>query len=226
MGGEEKAISESWDENAAGWVDAVREGRIETRVRSTNAAVLSAVRDAGGARVLDVGCGEGWLCRAISELGLVAVGFDGSAALVAEARRLGGGEYQLLSYAEFAADPSRAGGPFDTVVCNYSLIGEDTLPLLQGVAAVLEPGGSLIVQTLHPLAVAAADGRYEDGWRSEDFSGMGPGFRTPMPWYFRTIGSWVSVIRASGFELVECREPTIADGSMPVSLLLLAKRAR
>ncbi|CAN5710268.1 hypothetical protein BH23GEM9_BH23GEM9_17660 [soil metagenome] len=223
MNSKEKAIRASWDDNAAAWTNAVREGKIESRVRSTNAAVVSAVQDMGIAKVLDVGCGEGWLCRAVAELGMAAVGFDGSAALIAEAKRLGGGEYQVLGYDDFAAHPARAGGPFDTVVCNYSLLGEDVLAVLRGTAAVLEPGGSLIVQTLHPFSAVGPEDRYENGWRSEDFSGMGAGFKSPMPWYFRTVGSWLSQIRLSGFELLECRE-TMTSESTPISLLVIAAR--
>lgn len=225
---QERAIRASWDDNAAAWTDAVRAGRIASRTQTTNAAIISAIRDAGGdtagARVLDVGCGEGWLCRAVAGLGMVAVGLDGSAALVAEARQAGGGEYHVLTYDEFAADPSRAGGVFDTVVFNYSLIGDDVLPVLRAAAAVLAPGGRVIVQTLHPFAAVGAGDRYEDGWRSEDFSGMGDGFTTPMPWYFRTVGSWLSVIRRAGLERVECREPMASNGDRPVSLVLIAAR--
>jgi len=220
----EQSIHASWEDNAAAWVEAIHQGRIESRVQVTNAAVVSAVREVARARVLDIGCGEGWLCRAAAKVGLAAVGFDGSAALIAEAEKLGGGEYQLLSYDDFAADPFRAGGVFDTVICNYSLLGEDVLPMLRGAAAVLEPGGRLIVQTLHPLSAVGADDRYEDGWRVEDFSGMGSGFKTHMPWYFRTIGSWISQIRLSGLQLVECREPIISERPMPASLLLIAAR--
>ena len=224
MKSKEGAISESWDDNAGAWTAAVREGRIESRVRLTNAVVVNAVRDTGAARILDVGCGEGWLCRAVSEFGVAAAGFDGSAALIAEARRLGGGEYQQLSYEEFAADPSQGGGIFDCVICNYSLIGEDIRPILRGAASVLEPAGILIVQTLHPFTALGVEDSYQDGWRSEDFKGMGGGFKTPMPWYFRTVGSWVSEIRISGFELVDCREPMLPESAMPASLLLVARR--
>ena len=222
MSDKEQSIPESWEDNAAAWVEAIHQGRIESRVRATNAAVVSAVREGGGARVLDIGCGEGWLCRAVAEVGMMAVGFDGSAALIAEAEKLGGGEYQVLSYEEFAADPFRIGGVFSTAICNYSLLGEDVLPILRGAAAVLEPGGRLIVQTLHPFTGGGADDRYEDGWRVEDFSGMGSGFRTCMPWYFRTVGSRISQIRLAGLQLEECREPIISERSMPASLLLIA----
>lgn len=211
---------ESWSENAAAWTDAVREGRIESRVLATDAAVLDVVVAGGPRRVLDVGCGEGWLGHRLAERGVAVVGFDASEALVRCAREGGAGEYHVIDYAEFSSDPLRLGSGFDAAVCNFSLLGEEIGPLLGALAKALVPAGSLIVQTLHPCSIAEAG--YRDGWREEDFRGMGAGFAAAMPWYFRTLGSWVGEMRRAGFRLDECREPVHPDGGRPLSLLLVA----
>jgi len=46
-----------------------------------------------------------------------------------------------------------------------------------------------------------------------------------MPWYFRTLGSWVSSVLASGFALRALEEPVAAGQSTPLSLLITAIRA-
>jgi hypothetical protein len=86
---------------------------------------------------------------------------------------------------------------------------------------VVAPRGRLVLQTLHPLA-AAGEGGYEDGWREEDFRGMGPDFAAPMPWYFRTVGSWVRALREAGFDIADFREPLHPRTRRPLSLLLIA----
>lgn len=220
---EEAAIRASWDANAAAWAEAVRHGRIESRVRVTDAAVIAAIQRTGGLRVLDIGCGEGWLCRALTDLHLVPTGIDGSATLIAEARGASKADYRLLGYEEFSAEPALAGGPFDTAVCNFSLLGEAIQPILRAAAAVLARGGGLVIQTLHPFAALEPGGRYEDGWRTEDFSGMGGAFQAPMPWFYRTIASWTAQVSAAGFELVACEETVGPDTGKPLSLLLTGK---
>ena len=212
-------LLDSWHENAAAWTAAVRSGAIESRRLATDAAILDAVLDRRPGKVLDLGCGEGWLVRALAERGVTAVGVDGAAPLVEAAERAGG-SFLRLSYAELIASPERCGEGFDVVVANFALLEEEIGPLLAALRRTMSAGGWLLVQTLHPLA---AGGPYEDGWRVEDFCGFGEGAWTPMPWYFRTLGSWIGELHAGGFALEAVREPAHPQERRPLSLLLEAR---
>ncbi len=214
----------SWHDNAAAWTAAVRSGAIESRRIATDAAILQAVAQRRPQKVLDLGCGEGWLVRALAKEGVAAVGVDGSTPLIEAASRAGG-SFVALSYAELIADPARSGQGFDLVVANFALLEERILPLLAALRRIMAADGSLLVQTLHPLAVGPP---YQDGWRSEDFCGFGPGAGgegawTPMPWYFRTLGSWIGVLHEAGFALQALREPVHPQDRRPLSLLLEAR---
>lgn len=215
-------LSESWSRNAGSWLGAVRDGAIESRRLVTDEAVVDAILALGPRRVLDLGCGEGWLLRALSDHGIDGVGFDASAALIQAARGAGGGRFLHLGFQDFTAAPATLGGEFDAAVANFALLQEDLLPLLRAVHAVLRPGGALVVQTLHPWA---AGGPYRDGWREERFRDL-PGDWQPMPWYFRTLGSWLGLLRAAGYVLAGLREPTHPRTGLPVSLLLVCRSGR
>lgn len=222
----EHRLARSWEANAGGWTRAVREGRIESRRIATDRAVLEAVLDPGPARALDVGCGEGWLCRALAAAGVEAMGVDGSAPLVEAARAAGGGRFHALSFDELAARPERLGEEgFDAAVCNFSLLHEDVRPLLAALRSLLRPCGRLVIQTVHPWS-ARGEGPYADGWRTERFAGFGDGFAEPMPWYFRTLGSWLEALAGAGFGVEALREPLHPGTGEPLSLLIAAAPSR
>jgi 2-polyprenyl-3-methyl-5-hydroxy-6-metoxy-1,4-benzoquinol methylase len=202
----------------------VREGRIPSRRAGTDEAVLSAVLEHSPKRVLDAGCGEGWLARRIGEGGSAVVGFDGSAPLIEKAQAAGGAQFKHLNYDEFVAQPTRAGRDFDVVVFNFSLFKADIVPTLRAARDTLQRDGALIIQTVHPFNDAEGH-PYHDGWREEDFATMGGDFGTVMPWFFRTMSSWVNAVVSAGFQVKELREPVNEATGKPLSLLIIAQNA-
>ncbi|MCC6245188.1 MAG: methyltransferase domain-containing protein [Gemmatimonadaceae bacterium] len=201
----------SWIANASAWTTAVREGQIASRKRGTDAAIIAACVARPARRVLDVGCGEGWLARALAAQGADVVGVDASAPLIAAATAAGGATFAVVDYHTLATSHDVQPGPFDLIVCNFALLDEDVTPLLSGLRARLAEQGRLVVQTVHPF-IAAGDEGYVDGWREERFAGFGEGFVAAMPWYFRTIGSWHASFAAAGLAVERVEEPRSADG--------------
>lgn len=218
---EGERLRRSWDANADAWTRAVRSGAIESRRVATDDAIVDAVLERRPASVLDVGCGEGWLAHALAERGVRVVGVDGSEGLISTASARPGPEFRLLSYADVADDPASLGGPFDAVVCNFALLERDPAPLLTALRRAIAPDGALLVQTVHPWT-AQGDAPYRDGWRTETFAGLGGGFREPMPWYFRTLESWVALLRSARYSVADLREPAHPERGDPLSLLFVA----
>jgi 2-polyprenyl-3-methyl-5-hydroxy-6-metoxy-1,4-benzoquinol methylase len=214
----------SWDSNAGAWTDAVRERRIPSRRAGTDDAIVAAVLRAKPARVLDVGCGEGWLARSLAAHGCRVVGIDASEGLVASARDLGGGTFVAMTYDALDARAAELGAPFDVAVCNFSLLEAELAPLLDALHRLIDANGTLVIQTVHPWT-ACGDAPYVDGWREETFAGFGGGFTGPMPWYFRTLASWIAAIGASRFAIRHVVEPVNAETGRPLSLLIEAKRS-
>jgi 2-polyprenyl-3-methyl-5-hydroxy-6-metoxy-1,4-benzoquinol methylase len=216
----------SWQANADAWTAAVREQRIESRRLVTDAAILQAVLALAPARVLDIGCGEGWLCRGLAARGIEAVGVDASAPLIEVARAADElrARYRVCGYAELASQAA-ALGRFDVLVCNFALLEEPLAPTLNALHEVLAADGRLLIQTLHPWR-ACHDAGYRDGWRVETFAGFGAGFVQPMPWFFRTLESWLSLLNQTDWRLQWLQEPLHPESEQPVSLLLLLSSAR
>lgn len=215
----EGKILDAWHANAQAWQRAVREGRIESRRLVTDQAVLDAVLARSPRRVIDVGCGEGWLARALAARGVSVLGVDAVPALVEAAQAQGGADFRVMSYQDLAAGALHERA--DVVVCNFSLLGGASVQaLLAAVPALLAPGGALVIQTLHPLAAGMEP--YEDGWREGSWVGCGDGFGQPAPWYFRTLGSWVAALDRAGLTLLALKEPLHPHTGRPASVIFLA----
>lgn len=210
----ESRIASSWRANAQAWTRAVREQRIASRKAGTDAAIVGAVASSGARRVADLGCGEGWLARALAARGCEVVGIDASPELIAAARELGGARFEAMAYADLDV---HALGRFDAVVFNFALLDDDLRTPLAAARALLADNGRLFVQTVHPW-IACGDAPYADGWRIETFDAFGDEFRESMPWYFRTLQSWSDALREAGFTIDAIVEPKV-DGK-PLSLLL------
>jgi 2-polyprenyl-3-methyl-5-hydroxy-6-metoxy-1,4-benzoquinol methylase len=213
----------SWQRNATAWTGAVRERRIASRRAGTDAAIVAAVLAAQPQSVLDVGCGEGWFARELSMSGCRVVGIDASEALIDSARSLGGGRFEAMAYADVADRAAQLGAPFDIAVCNFSLLEEDLVPVLSALRDGIAAHGRLLIQTVHPW-IANRDGPYVDGWRTETFADFGADFVEPMPWYFRTLSSWIEIVGSAGLRIARVDEPIDADSGRPLSLLIHATR--
>ncbi|MCC6317285.1 MAG: methyltransferase domain-containing protein [Gemmatimonadaceae bacterium] len=213
-------VIDSWHVNADAWTQAVREEQIESRRLVTDAAIVDAVLALRPATVLDLGCGEGWLVRALRARGVAGTGVDAVPALVEQARQAGGGIFEVVTYEAIAS--GRWSTTADVVVANFSLIGHEAVTrLLHRVPALLHSGGALVIQTLHPM-VACGDLPYADGWRDGSWAGFSSVFTDPAPWYFRTIGSWLALLDACGLPFVRLREPLHPATAKPASLILTA----
>jgi hypothetical protein len=64
---------------------------------------------------------------------------------------------------------------------------------------------------------------YEDGWRAGSWMGFSADFSDPAPWYFRTISSWIRLLRAGGLNVVEILEPLHPQTQKPASILFVSE---
>lgn len=215
-------ILQSWQQNAEAWTRTVRDGHIESRRLATDRAIVDAVLDSRPRSVLDLGCGEGWLVRALAAQGISAIGVDAVPALIDEARAAGG-EFHVASYEDIIA--GRLSLRVDTLACNFALLAQASVEhLLASLPALLEENGRLIVQTVHPL-IACGEQGYVDGWRQEGWTGFSTPFPSPAPWYFRTLASWIALFADTGWRLYELREPLHPLTGKPASVIFIVRKA-
>jgi 2-polyprenyl-3-methyl-5-hydroxy-6-metoxy-1,4-benzoquinol methylase len=218
----DQKILDSWAKNVSPWAKAVQENQIDSRRLVTDQAVVDSVLACKPSKVLDIGCGEGWLVRELSSRGVEVVGVDAVAGLVEKAREQGGGSFHVLEYESFSSNTFM--DKFDVAVCNFSLLGKESVAhIFKVIPGILNEGGHFIVQTLHPR-VSCGDVSYQDEWREGSWDGFSDEFVDPAPWYFRTLESWMDLFASSGFTVSTQEEPVNPSTGQVASLLMVGNR--
>jgi SAM-dependent methyltransferase len=178
-------------------------------------ALMAELGSVAGLRVLDLGCGDAAIGRALLEAGCASyVGIDGSKRMVGAARAsLAGsaGEVLQADIEDFRAEP----GGFDLVVSRMALhYVEDLSPVMRACRDALTPGGRLIFTVTHPLITShdprATGSEPRQSWVVDDYFVTGPRrvrwFGTHTTWHHRTIEDYVRELREAGFALRNLRE--------------------
>lgn len=219
----ENQIVESWRKNVSPWVKAIQNKEIESRRLVTDQAILETISSIPAKNALDIGCGEGWLVRELSALGISTTGIDAIEELVNRAKEFGEGRFKRLEYKNIAA--STLDETYDIAICNFSLLGKESVEhIFNTMPTLLSDGGCLVIQTPHPQT-SCGDLPYTDGWREGSWAGFSSEFSEPAPWYFRTVESWLTLFRTNGFILNEVREPINPKTGKATSLIMVGSVA-
>ncbi len=108
-----------------------------------------------GQRLLDVGCGQGVVCRAFAEDGIDCTGIDVAAELITIAKTRAGAatdqRYLILDARKLSAAAEVSAEGFDAACCVLAITNMTPLtPIWQGIWSRLKPGGNLAVVLVHP----------------------------------------------------------------------------
>lgn len=210
-------IVNSWKMNVQPWISAICENEIESRLLVTNRAIINAILNLTPKSVLDIGCGEGWLVRELEQSGISTLGLDVVPEFIEYAQKQGGGRFKSVSFEELSSSILQE--KFDIIVCNFSLLGDESVVhLFQQAASLLNNGGAFIIQTIHPVA-GCGDQKYEDGWREGSWTGFSDKFCDPAPWYFRTLDTWKNLFIENNFNLNKILEPSNPKTKTPASII-------
>jgi SAM-dependent methyltransferase len=114
-----------------------------------------------GRAAIEIGCGEGRVCRDLRQRGYVTIGLDASPSLVAAAQQADAAGDYVVGQAE---ELPFADGSFDLAVAYNSLMDVEDMPaaIAEG-ARVLEPGGRFCACVTHPFRDAGAFATRVDG---------------------------------------------------------------
>ena len=196
----DKSVLDSWNNNASAWINTIENEEIESRKLVTNQAIVDAINSYSPSSILDIGCGEGWLTRKLTIKGIEAWGVDGVDKLIQKAQLINCGKFLVASY-EDIIHSNKIDIQFDAAVCNFSLLGKETVDnLIYSIPGLLKNNQLLFIQTLHPV-MGCGESAYIDGWREELWDSFHSKFKQAAPWYFRKLETWINLLTSANFSI-------------------------
>jgi len=184
--------------------------------------LLDLLGDVNGRRVLDAGCGEGYLARWLAARGAHVTGIDLSARLIALARaRDPGGsiDYQVADLSQPLPDAAER---FDAAA-SYLVLNDvrDFRGFAATLAASLAPGGRLVLALNNPYS-AVTDRHVTDYFDSGAVSRYRGLWEAGIRAYYhhRTLEDYLDAFHAGGLRLAKLADmPALADTHGPDAYL-------
>lgn len=216
-------MDETWDSIAEWYTRLVRDG---SAMHEFSCDILLSLlpQQLAGFDVLDLGCGEGIVSRALAARGATVVGIDPSEALIAQARTV---EHTHPTGATYQQDDGQRlntidDGSMDWVIAALSLNNvADLHAAIRAIKRVLKPTGKLAFTVPHPCfdAPGAASIDVDGAVRRVVGDYLGEGFwRSTHPRsvrragnYHRTISSYTAALIGHGFVIEVLGEPAPND---------------
>lgn len=221
-------VAEAWRRLADYWIGKIGEDGDLYHRELIDPALLAVLGPVAGLRLLDLGCGTGYLARKLARSGAAVVGIDITEPLITYAREREAEEalgiaYQIADAADLAPI---ADGSFDVVLSNMVLMATpDAAGAIREAGRVLRPGGRFVASMKHPCF----DTGSASGWlvettnRTVTIARKVTGYREPhadtiawavregerreTPEYHRPLSWYVRTLRTAGFAVTAFEEP-------------------
>lgn len=203
----EKAAAQ-WETVPTEIAEAMAEDGDFAKRHLANPHLLRLIGDVAGRRVLDAGCGNGYLARMLAARGAEVTGLEPARVLLDVARRKETELGQGVTYVHGRLEPGAPTG-FDVVVCSMVLMSiPDWRPAMRACVEALVPGGLFVFALTHPAfedlgRTWRAHGEYRTGRYLADYD-MPSTYATD---FHRPLSAYLNEAAALGCRLREIAEP-------------------
>jgi SAM-dependent methyltransferase len=216
-------LRDFWNSVADDWRIQVGDEGDENRRLNSDPVLWKFAGDVRGRRVLDAGCGTGYLTKKLHDSGAHVTGVDFSNRMVEIAREA---NPQLDFRVDCCSELRTCNDDeFDLLVSNYVLMDVAELDgCVRAFARVLKPRGVAVVVFSHPCfpqgrarIVEGDSRRLTYAWDFSYFERRRctdppwSHFKEEFIWFHRPLSDYWDAFRAAGFTIDEFAEPRISD---------------
>ena len=225
-------LLEQWEANAKAFTALINNKGTPHHREILNPCIERVMGNVAGKRLLDAGCGEGYLARHYARRGAQVVGVDFSSSLIDICKKMSK-DLEIKFHVGDICDLNFIhNAQFHLILCNLVLLNVDCYEAaLQEFHRVLKAKGSLIFSIVHPAFNIYGPGRWKLGEKNrktqrrkghhfiiDDYfiekeyrvrwkSLSGEEFPQEFSFFHRTISSYIRALRKAGFTITALEEP-------------------
>lgn len=176
--------------------------------------LLAEIGDVAGLRVLDAGCGEGYLARILAARGARVMGADVAENLLALARARDSGGAIDWRLGDLSLPAPDLAGQFDLAVSHLVLNDvPDHRDFLASVAVALKPGGRYVFSMNSPYSFIIR-GHIRDYFKEQRAAYRGLAEQgIKVSFFHRTLEEYVDAFRAAGFTVERLLDILTPEGA-------------
>jgi len=245
----EDDIANFWTQNSITWnADYTDEGDPQRRYLLPTDVILSHLGNV--TKVLDAGCGGGYLCRQLAKLGKIVVGVDNSSGQIRIAKDISikSDNLELMNIRYIETNLTNLeilynDSLFDGAICTTVLENiQDYDKAILEISKILRPGGRLVITVIHPCfsmkdlvpVKIPVDGvRIEDirHWEIDNYYARGvslvkySNLPAPTITFHRTLEDYSLALSSADFVMIKLLEPCPTQQQIDESPLLLKNRS-
>jgi len=224
-------VAGSWDAKADLWDTKYDQEGDSNRKYQSDQVLFDLLGEVAGLRVLDAGCGQGYLSRILARRGASVVGVENSRRFYELALGYQAEEPLDIVYhrGSISDMPYLEDASFDAIASNYVLMDtRDYQGAVREFARVLRPGGVALLIFSHPCFHTPGSGwlrqppdslRREDRvrWMVDQYFHRGVQqldwhpFDTPFFLFHRTLSDYYGAFQAAGLRITDLKEPSVTE---------------
>ena len=223
----DREIAQQWNGIAEKWVAGYTEHGDINREYVIDPTILRILGNVRNKRILDAGCGAGYLCRKLARRGAKVTGVDLSNKLIEIARSKE--KEQPLGISYCSGNLSNLGilssSTFDVVISNMALMDTSNLKkAIEEISRVLKNHGKLVFSISHPCFASSYKNEWEkqppDSERNEDrlYRKIDRYFDRgrvvwsmsrfpPVSTFHRTLSDYINLLLSNKFVITHFEEP-------------------
>lgn len=206
----DKNKEKEWKKNADFWIKIIRENLDPYRLKVTNNAILKPLKGEKNLRILDAGCGEGYLSRLLAKMGNKVWAIDFCPKLIEAAEKLERKELLGIKYFRGDFRKTNFSSAFFDAIISHQTINEIENPgkAFKEFSRILKKKGRLILLFLHPCFETDPKKYFQKAKIKKSYF-LVSGIKSPSPYFYLHLPlfEWVKLLAETGFLIKKIGEP-------------------